>query len=236
MKWTLITGGAKRLGAALCLELAKRGFSILVHYCKSEDEALKVANECRNLGVAAEIIQGDFSSQAATHQFIHSCLTRFADIENLINNVGNYLIKSAANTSSDEWNSLFQTNLHAPFALSQAFLPALIKNRGSIINIGIAGVANHTADTKYSAYRISKGALWLLTKSLAKELAPKDVCVNMVSPGYLENAIDLPDTFDLPMRRPAALQEVTRVVAFLLEKESHYITGQNIEVSGGIRL
>lgn len=196
-----------------------------------------VADACRSFGVPAECIQGDFSSQEDTELFVRQCLDRFPLIGNLINNVGNYAIESALDTSAKEWENLFQVNLHAPIALSKAFLPTICQHRGNIINIGVAGVGNMTANTYCTAYQTTKMALWMVTKSLAKELAPQFVRVNMVSPGYLENSIDLPaDLTKLPMQRPASLEEVARVVAFLLHEQSSYITGQNIEVGGGVRL
>lgn len=237
MHWTLITGGAKGLGAGLCVELARKGMPILVHYNSSHFEALQVVEICRSHSVSAECIQGDFSTVESVEIFIQRCHDKYPSIKNLINNVGNYVIKSAANTSSQEWNALFQTNLHAPFALCRALLPSIIQNQGSIINIGVVGAGNVTADTSSTAYRITKMGLYMLTKSLAKELASHGVRVNMVSPGHLENSVDLPaDLKLLPMQRPASIGEVARVVAFLLDEDARYITGQNIEVAGGVRL
>lgn len=235
MKWTLVTGGSKRLGAEICLSLATHGHSILIHYRNSRQEAEDVAAECRKKGVEAEVIQGDFSSLESTLQFIDDCKKNFTDIKNLVNNVGNYLVKSAETTTPEEWNALFQINVHAPFALCQAFLPSLKVAGGNIVNIGVTGINHIHADVKRTAYVATKMSLLMLTKSLARELASYHVRVNMVSPGYLENAIDLSEA-KLPMQRPASLDEVTRVILFLLSDENSYITGQNIEVGGGIGL
>ncbi len=235
--WTLVTGGAKGLGAAICLALAEKGLPILVHFRNSEQDAKNVTAACRAFGISAESIQGDFSSPDNVTAFILRCRERYPSIGNLVNNAGSYLVKSAAETSMEEWNDIFQTNLHAPFALSRAFLPALRETRGSIVNIGVAGAGRLAADTYSTAYLAAKTGLWMLTKSLAKELAPEQVRVNMVSPGYMENTIDLPSNAKaLPMGRPAALGEVARVVAFLADEQSSYITGQNIEISGAVRL
>lgn len=235
MKWTLVTGGSKRLGAAICLSLAAKGHSILVHYRQSKQEAEAVAAECRKSGIDAEVIQGDFSSMESTAEFTKKCLKQYPEIKNLINNVGNYLVKSAAMTTPEEWNALFQSNLNAPFALCHSFLPSLQSCQGNIINIGVTGANSIHADVKRTAYTATKMSLLMLTKSLARELAPSQVRVNMVSPGYLENAVDLAGA-QLPMQRPASLEEVVRVISFLLDENNHYITGQNIEVGGGIGL
>ncbi|MEI8125862.1 MAG: SDR family oxidoreductase [Parachlamydiaceae bacterium] len=235
-KWTLVTGGAKGLGAAIAQTLASQGMPLLIHYRTSKLEAENVAEICRQCGVDAEIIYGDFSSPESTSQFIKTCTLQFPEVKNLINNVGNYLIKSATKTTPEEWNHLFQTNLNAPFALCQAFLPSIISSQGNIINIGVVGANNIHADTQRSAYLTTKMSLWMLTKSLARELAESNVRVNMISPGFIENAVDIQSVSRLPMGRPASFDEVTRVATFLIDPKNSYITGQNIEVGGGIGL
>lgn len=237
MSWTLVTGGAKRLGAEICRTLAERGHNIVVHYNTSKDDAEKVVEQCRSYGVNAESIQGDFSERSGTEAFIKNYQERYPSTINLINNVGNYFILSALETPVHEWMELFQTNLHAPFMLIRSLTDSIKNQKGNIINIGVVGVGNIKADVDSTAYRITKQGLWLLTRSLAKELASFHVRVNMVSPGYLDIAVDLPeDVSVLPMGRAGKPYEVARVVAFLLDPESDYITGQNIEVAGGVKL
>ena len=237
MSWILVTGGAKRLGAELCLALSRQGYAVVVHYRQSQQEAQEVVKQCRLLGGTAEEIQGDFSTQRGVEDFIKNYLTRFPQTKGLINNVGNYLIQSATQTKTAEWMDLFQTNLHTPFLLSNALKDSLIAHKGQIINLGVSGLKNSTANTYSTAYYLTKLSLWGLTLALAKELAPYDVCVNMVSPGHLENSVDLQKKIHkLPMHRPGSCSEVARVVTFLLDPANHYITGQNIEVAGGAGL
>lgn len=237
MMRALVTGGAKGLGAALALALAKQGYSVAVHYRQSQTEALKVVAECRKLGVEAEAIQGDFHSMAAAADFIERYRNRFPDTSLLVNNVGEYLASSALETTVEEWTHLFQVNLHAPFILSRGLIPTLRKHQGQIINIGVCGLMRRKAHTYATAYRLAKEGLLGLTLALAKELAPSQVRVNMVSPGHLEGSIDLPDDLSqLPMGRPATYEEVCRVVTFLIDPASGYLTGQNIEVAGGLGL
>lgn len=237
MKWTLVTGGAKRLGAEICLTLAKAGYSVVVHYNTSRTEAEQIVQQCREIGVKAECIQGDFASPESTELFIQSYQERFPNTANLINNVGMYLIKSGLNTTEGEWKTLFQTNVHTPFALIRNLIPTIKENRGNIINLGVSGLQSHQANTYSTAYYMTKQALWSLTRSLASELASSLVRVNMVSPGYLDFAVDLPsDIKKLPMHRAATAEEVSRVIAFLMDPKSAYITGQNIEVAGGVKL
>lgn len=237
MTWTLVTGAAKGLGAEICLELAKNGYDVVVHYNKSRKEAEEIANKCRQMGVKAETIQGDLASNEGVDSFISRYLERFPETSVLINNVGNYLLKSSTQTSVQEWQDLFQTNLTAPFVLSNALVPSLKKHRGHLINIGVNGLLFARADTYATAYSITKYGLWMLTRSLAKELAVEGVRVNMVSPGLMENAVDLEKILPLvPFKTATPLSEVAGLITFLLKPENTHITGQNIEVAGGLRL
>lgn len=233
MPWILVTGGARRLGAQICKTLAAKGHNVLVHYRSAEKEANALVDRCRELGVEAEVVQGDFSTAASTQKFLANCQQTFPEISGLVHNVGCYLVKSATETSPEEWEGLFQTNLHAPFAVTRGLLPSLKR----IVTIGVAGVGRGRADTYSTAYTLTKEALLGLTRVLAKELAPKGICVNMVSPGYLDNAVDLPDDLaNLPMGRAVETKEVADLVAYLMSDAARSITGQNIEVAGGVRL
>lgn len=235
MAWVLVTGGGKRVGAAICRTLANHKFNLLVHYLSGEKEAASVAADCRSKGVCAEFIKGNFSSIETTEAFIKEVNEKYTDIEHLINNVGNFLPGSASNIPIHEWQSLFQTNFFSPIALIQGFLPNIRKRQGSIINLGTAGVSSMRADPKYAAYTSTKAALFWLTKSLARELAPVQVRVNMVSPGQLDISIDHLSATPLMGRRGSS-EEIGEVIAFLLKPENCYITGQNIEVAGGLAL
>lgn len=237
MKWCLVTGGAKNLGETLCLALAREGYSVVVHYRNSHEEALQIVKKCKDFQLKVECLQGDFSSVESTQQFIDTYKQRFPETEVLINNVGNYFLGSSLKNTQSDWYELFQINLHAPYLLIRNLLPSLKKCQGSIINIGVAGLNGLHADVYSTAYTITKSSLLMLTKSLALELAPEQVRVNMVSPGYLETAIDLPkDLSKIPMHRPGKNEEVADAVLFLLSDKAHYITGQNIEIAGGTRL
>lgn len=237
MPWTLVTGAARGLGAATALYLAQKGRSVVIHFNTSQDEAESVAERCRVFGVDAETIQGDFSTSSSTEDFIGRYLKAFPDTQNVVYNVGNYAVKSALETSAEEWNALFQTNLHAALQVCKGLLPSIIKEKGSIVMIGSAGLERQVADTYSPAYTITKMGLHALMKSLAKEVSQHHVRVNMVSPGHLENSVDIPGDFSkLPFGRPGTLEEVARVVDFFLDPSSGYITGQNVEVAGAVRL
>jgi len=237
MSWTLVTGSAKRLGAVVCLKLARAGHNVIVHYHTSLKEAEEVAEECRSYGVQSEIIQGDLSSREGVEALAELIASRFPGLTNIINNVGNYLIKPILETSTEELVELYQTNFFAPFVLIQRLIPLIKQHKGVIINLGVAGLETRRADCQSTAYTLTKLSLLGLTKSLAKDLAPFGVRVNMVSPGYIENAVDLPeDLGSLPMGRAATCEEIACMILILLGRGGEYITGQNIEIAGGIRL
>ncbi len=230
----LITGAAKGLGRAIALTLARQGHSVIIHYRKSLREAESVAEECRQLGVEAVIFQGDFSSESTTRDFIERYVTAGFSTKGLVNNVGEYFTRNLEETPQSKWRELFESNLHTPYALISALLPSLKKEKGRIVNIGTSGLHGMRVNAFAPAYQMTKMALYHLTTAFAKELAPDGITVNMVSPGYLENSVDKPPKF--PMGRPATLSETAHIVASFFEKESAYITGQNIEVAGGIAL
>ncbi len=236
MSWTLITGAAKGIGKAIAQTLAHAGWNILIHYNTSRIAADELARHCKELGVHAAIIQGAFDTPEQVKQFIDTCQSNYQNIENVINNVGIFTVAAASKTPAAEWEKIFQVNLHAPFAISQAFLPSIIQHKGAIINLGISGIESHRLFTQAAAYMSSKTALLTLTRSLAKELAPQQVRVNMVSPGTMENSVLLADPLALPMNRPGSVYEVAEVLKFLLDPKNSYITGQNIEVAGGLGL
>lgn len=236
MKWTLITGSAKGLGRACALHLARLGYPLVLHYRKSQAEAAELKRACLSLGANVELLQGDFTDSSTTLEFVKTYLRKYPKTKNLINNIGNYYLGTTLNTPYTVWEEIFFTNLHVPFLLSKALASSIIEEKGSILNIGVAGLQNKSADLYSSAYTMAKGALRQFTASLAKELAPSQVRVNMVSPGYLENSIDLTADVEIPIGKPTSLEEAANLIAYLLDDNNNTITGQNIEIAGGVRL
>ncbi len=231
--WTLVTGAAKGLGKEIALTLAEKGHHLIIHYNESEQCALEVVDLCRQKGVQAKAIQGDFSSSVGTQAFI----SHLHGIKHLVNNVGHFLIKPGLETPVEAWQQLYQVNFFAPLAMIQGFIESIREHKGTITSIGSVGVGILRADSKYTAYTSSKMSLCMLTKSLAKELAPDLVRVNMVSPGELEHSVSLKENGAmLPMKRAGTCREVADVVAFLIDEKNGYITGQNIEVGGALAL
>jgi len=233
MKKILITGAAKNLGAFLAKRLAKNNYSVIVHYNKSKSEAKKVIKACELEGVEAEMLQGDFSNYESLNAFVSNLKGLTNELYGFIHNVGNFEVGSFLKTSYIKWEELIQVNVNASFFLLKEIIPLLKDQMGHIICMGFAGINTNRADTYCSAYSLTKQALLFMVKSIAKEIASSNIKINMISPGYLEKSVVFPkDPF--PMQRPASFEDILHTVQFLLDQT--YITGQNIEVAGGIRL
>lgn len=237
MVWTLVTGGCRGLGAVVCRLLASQGHDVIVHYRTSKEEAEQVVHECKSYGTSACILQGDFSSSEGVENFLQKLQPYLKSTRFLINNVGEYATGPFGSTPDSSFTEMHCANVVAPMLITKALLPSLIEHKGRIVNIGTAGLNRGAADWHAPLYMSTKRALLSLTQSLAKELAPHQVNVNMVSPGYMENSVHLPDDVaSLPFGRTATLEEVARLVLFFLGNDASYITGQNIEITGGVRL
>lgn len=237
-KWAFITGAGRGLGRELALETAACGYNLVLNvgrksdeYTKS-DEYIRLAQKVRACGVEVEWLTSDFTDWDS--------VCRIAcdhEISLLVNAVGEFSWAPPSAVDPKIMEKQFRANFFVPCWLMQHFLPSLQKKGGQIINIGTAGVGHVIADTFAPAYHISKMALLAWTKSLAKELAPMGVRVNMISPGKMENSVDVTDGgLSLPMQRTARFSELRALFRFLLSEESGYTTGQNIEVAGGFRL
>lgn len=218
MSWILVTGGAKRLGRSICLELAQRGHRVVIHYRESEREAKLLQKQCSG----SKIIQGDFST--CLDDFIRRYLECFPNTKGVVNNVGNYTL--GAPSTVNTLDPLIQTNLTAPIAITHALLPSIKQKKGSVVNLGVSGLSHPW--TKAAAYGMTKAALLFYTRSLAKELAKDGVRVNMVSPGQLEISED-----ENHHRPVCASLNVAKFIAHLFEENCQEITGQNIELANG---
>ncbi len=245
----LITGAAHRLGKAFALSLARQGYVLLLHYHGAEAEAYETAEEIHEMGLRVYLAQADLTrpdeidALLATLDSLISFDAQLPESESRISNFS-LLVNSAAvmpvgkpaDLSADSWDSALDLNLRAPFLLSQAAAKRMT-NGGLIVNITDVGAQR--AWSRYPSYTVSKAALESLTKMLARAFAPK-IRVNAIAPGLvLQSDVVTSEEWErlinrLPLKRPAALGEVTSALEFLLENE--YITGQTIVVDGGYSL
>jgi pteridine reductase len=237
-KVVLITGAARRLGAAIARRLHASGASVMLHYRRSEPDAQALQAE---LNVAREgsaaLLQADLLDVAGLPEIVRNTVARFGRLDALVNNASTFHATPLADITIDDWDSLVGTNLKAPLFLAQAAAPHLRKSAGCIVNI--TDIHAERPLRHYVVYSIAKAGLSGLTRSLARELGP-EIRVNGVAPGAVLWPED--DSFDeltrqrvisnTPLKRAGEPDDVARAVYYLIA-ESPYITGQIIAVDGG---
>jgi len=235
MKEVLITGAAKRLGRDLAIHLGKQGFFVWIHYnnsIKEAEEVLKLINLSDGRG---ELIQGDISQYSQVKSIAEKIKLRGGSLNVLINNVGKYSTGEITKFSIQNFESIINTNLLGSYYMIQELHPLFNKEGGNIINIGYTGINSLAASKLATAYSISKTGLYILNTSYAVALAEKNIRVNMISPGHLQNSIDLPKDIktSIPLGRSGTPKDILDLVDFIISTKATYITGQNIEVAGG---
>jgi pteridine reductase len=238
-KIILITGGAKRVGAAITRLLHAGGAKVMIHYLSSGQEAAELQAKLNRIRPdSAAVIQGDLLDLATLPHLVTETVRRFGGLDVLVNNASSYYATEIGKISAYDWENLLGTNLRAPLFLSQAAAPELKKRNGCIVNITDMHVEQPKKD--YMVYSIAKAGLATLTRALAKDLAP-DIRVNAVAPGPVLWPEDNPQ-FDEEYRQKVIAQtllnrvgeaeDVARVVNFLIN-DAPFITGQVIAVDGG---
>ena len=235
----LITGAAQGLGKALAYHLGFNGAKLAIHYRKSKSKADDLLKDFEEKNIKARKFQGDLSSFSEINKMIENVMKEFDSIDYLINNVGAYSPKGLWETSSEEFQHVLQTNLSGTYHLSKNVLPIMRKRGfGRIINIGQAGVEKIRGFRRETPYQISKTGLLILTKSIGLVEAENGITCNMISPGVMENNSYFPQNIfeNIPMKRLGKFEDFFGPLDFLLSPKANYITGTNIEVSGGFRL
>jgi pteridine reductase len=237
-KVVLITGGGRRVGAAICRRLHAAGANLMLHYRSAAGEARLLQaelNQKRANSVA--LIQADLLDVAKLPSVVEKTVQSFGRIDGLVNNASSFFQTPVGNITVAAWNDLIGTNLQAPLFLSQAAAPALRKAQGAIVNI--TDIHAERPLKNFVVYSVAKAGLVGLTRSLARELAP-DVRVNAVAPGPILWPDD--ETFDevsrqriishTPLRREGTPEDIAKAVHFLLA-EASYVTGETLNVDGG---
>lgn len=234
----LVTGAARRIGKAIALELASRGYGIALHFGTSRAEAEAAALEVKRRGVPCQIFQVDLAREEETVALIPAVTRAMGPIGVLVNNASVFEDDTLATMSRDSWDRHIETNLRAPLVLAQNFAASLPKDaRGAIVNIIDQRVLKPTP--QFLSYLVSKQALFNLTRTLAQALGPA-IRVNAVAPGpTIQNARQTAEDFarqcaSLPLGRGASPEEVASAVTWLIEAQS--VTGQMIAVDGGQHL
>jgi NAD(P)-dependent dehydrogenase (short-subunit alcohol dehydrogenase family) len=230
----LVTGAGKRLGRAVALRLARESADVAVHYGKSDAEAREVVAEIEKLGCRGSAFSAELTDVAAIQKLVQGVASRFARLDILVNCAANFLETKFGETNEATWDASLDTNLKAPFFCAQAAAPHLAKSgRGVIINF--ADIGGMLGWTEFLPHSISKAGVIMLTRILAKELAPA-VRVNAIAPGTITMPGDPPEwqadfIRRAPMKRTGRPEEIADAVMYLIEAE--FVTGQVLVVDGG---
>jgi NAD(P)-dependent dehydrogenase (short-subunit alcohol dehydrogenase family) len=232
-----ITGAAQRLGKAIAQELAAHGYAIGLHYFKSSEQAQKTALELENLGVPVFIFQADLRVPRQIQQMFEKVAVCPCPLEVLVNSAAVMPREEFRSMAVEEWDSIVNLNLRAPWLCAQHAASLMEPEGGVIINISDAGAGR--AWTGYPAYSVTKAGIETLTRVLARVLAPK-IRVNGVAPGLILPSPELsPGEWQrlvnrLPLKRPGSPEDIARAILYLVEND--YITGQILAVDGGFQL
>ncbi|MBU3156302.1 3-oxoacyl-[acyl-carrier-protein] reductase [Clostridium estertheticum] len=240
-KTAVVTGASRGIGRAIALKLAKHGANVVVNYRNSVDAVQEVVKEIEALGVKVLAIQADISSYTDVENMIKKSVEEFGSIDILVNNAGITKDGLLMRMKEADFDSVIDINLKGAFNCTRHVAAIMLKQRsGRIINISsVSGLTGNAGQVNYSA---AKAGIIGMTKSVAREFGSRGVTCNAVAPGYIQTDMteDLPakvkDTImgTIPLKRLGRPEDVANVVAFLVTDEAAYITGQVINVDGGM--
>lgn len=240
-KNVVVTGGSRGIGRAIALEFGKNGANVVINYANSDAEAKKVAEEIKSLGGNAILIKGDISSFNEGKKLIDETVKAFGTIDILINNAGITKDGLIMRMKEEQFDEVLDINLKGVFNTCKSAVFHMIKQKnGKIINISsIVGVIGNAGQANYAA---SKAGVIGLTKSIAKEVGSRGITVNAIAPGFIKS--DMTDVLSekvkdgmlslIPLGRFGAVEDIAKTVTFLASKSAEYITGQVINVDGGM--
>ncbi|QKY69002.1 3-oxoacyl-[acyl-carrier-protein] reductase [Lentibacillus sp. CBA3610] len=240
-KNALVTGASRGIGRAIALELARQGANVAVNYAGSEDKAQSVVEEMKQMGVQSLKIQANVADENEAKSMIKEVVSEFGSLDILVNNAGINRDNLLMRMKEDEFDQVIDTNLKGVFQCIKAVSRQMMKQKGGrIINVSsVVGVSGNAGQANYTA---AKAGVIGLTKSTAKEFASRNILVNAVAPGFIST--DMTDALTdeqkegmlslIPLEKLGDAEDVARVVRFLASEDAKYITGQTINIDGGM--
>ncbi len=240
-KVALVTGASRGIGRAIAVELARSGADVVVNYAGNEAAALEVVGEIEALGRSATAVKCNVASAAEVEAMVSGAVTRFGKIDILVNNAGITRDNLLMRMKEEEFDEVIDTNLKGVFNCIKAVTRPMMKQRsGRIVNISsVVGALGNPGQANYVA---AKAGVIGLTKSVARELASRNITVNCVAPGFIET--DMTDKLtpelkeamlkQIPLAALGQPEQIAKVVRFLASDESSYMTGQTLHVDGGM--
>ncbi len=240
-KVAIVTGGTRGIGAAITRELSRHGAHVAAGFNLDAESAAALRDELSAQGASISLHQGNVGAAEDCTRVVDEVLSTYGQVDFLVNNAGITLDKTVRKMSIEDWHAVMRINISGAFYMMKAVLNHMLE-RGSGRIVNLSSVIGQTGNIGQANYAASKAALYGLTQSLALETARKGITVNCVAPGFIETEMvaKIPQPIldgiieKVPIRRLGRPDEVARVVRFLLEEESSYITGAMYAVNGGL--
>lgn len=240
-KNALVTGGSRGIGRAIAIELSKQGSNVIITYINSEEKAKEVVEEVKKNGVKALAVKANISIEKDVDDMMKTINENFGSVDILVNNAGITRDNLLVRMKSEDWDSVIETNLKGVFLCTKAVSRKMMRKKyGKIVNIAsVVGISGNAGQGNYSA---SKAGIIGFTKSIARELGSRGINVNAVAPGFVDTDMtkvlssDIKEQIkrNIPLGRVAKPEDIANTVVFLCSEKSDYITGQVINVDGGM--
>ncbi|PSL51157.1 3-oxoacyl-[acyl-carrier-protein] reductase [Salsuginibacillus halophilus] len=242
-KNALVTGASRGIGRAIAVELAKSGANVVINFAGSRDKAEETKAACEAEGAETLLVQADVAKEEEVKRLFKEAAEAFGTLDIVVNNAGITRDNLVMRMKEEDWDAVMDTNLKGTFNVAKTAARPMMKNRGgTIINIAsVVGVLGNAGQANYVA---AKSGVIGLTKSLAREFAPRGIRVNAVAPGFI--ATDMTDELgedvkeellkQIPLAELGAPEQVARTVRFLASEDSSYMTGQTLHVDGGMAM